>query len=121
MDSPANGQHCDPIVISRTHDAEDLVTILLSVEPNQDFFRGHFPRYPLLPGVVQIAWAEAGAKEHFAMHGSCKTLERLKFMGPIQPPIRVSLVLEKVDASVVKFHYRDDYKTYASGRLVYGL
>ncbi len=44
---------------------ESGVSLDLKVSPNLVYFPDHFARYPILPGVVQLAWAEYFAKQFF--------------------------------------------------------
>jgi 3-hydroxymyristoyl/3-hydroxydecanoyl-(acyl carrier protein) dehydratase len=40
-------------------------TYRLRVPPTLEHFRGHFPGFPILPGVVQLDWAVRFGRLHF--------------------------------------------------------
>ncbi|EXU74581.1 MULTISPECIES: 3-hydroxyacyl-ACP dehydratase FabZ family protein [Erwinia] len=67
--------------------------ILLRVDAELFWFRGHFPDQPILPGVAQLDWV---------MHYGCKLLaqgkvfsaiENIKFQQPVLPASQLLLTL----------------------------
>ena len=106
-----------PIVLGQRQDAAGSV-LRLRVEASSPWFEGHFPRFAILPGVVQIGWAE-----HFAcsLHGftpDLSAVEQLKFKRPILPGTELDLVL-KPDAATgkLRYEYRDGETSYSAGVL----
>lgn len=99
--------------------------LTLFVSEKLCYFAGHFPSFPILPGVVQVDWAVAFARDYLAMQSPVTQVERLKFTHPIQPNKRVLLSLAlSADNSCVNFRFHaPDLQppvTYSQGRLVYG-
>ena len=96
------------------------VTLTLSVPASLCYFPGHFPAYPILPGVVQIAWAVDFAATYLEVAGAVRDLERLKFTHPILPAARLALTLRAdADHKLVQFHYHTPSKSFSIGRLIY--
>ena len=91
------------------------------VEPENPWFRGHFPGFAILPGVVQIGWAEHYARTLYGFDGGIAALEQVKFRRPIQPGAKLTLAL-RPDAAVrrVRYEYRDAEASYSSGVLQFG-
>jgi 3-hydroxymyristoyl/3-hydroxydecanoyl-(acyl carrier protein) dehydratase len=81
-------------------------------------FRGHFPSYPILPGVVQLQWAVAYGREHFGLGDAAVVTVRVKFRRPCLPDERLLLALSLVDEHrALSFDYRGEDGLRSSGRL----
>lgn len=109
----------DPVVLAeQQHDG--VWTLALLVPHELVYFAGHFPAAPVLPGVVQIAWALALAAPRLGTPARCTLMEALKFQRLLRPGDRVELVL-RYDTARQKLHfaYRDGDKAYSSGRLAW--
>jgi predicted hotdog family 3-hydroxylacyl-ACP dehydratase len=48
-------------------------------------FAGHFPGEPILPGVVQLEWVLALARDRLGMRRAPSALEAIKFREPLRP------------------------------------
>lgn len=115
VESPNN----QPSVISAQVE-DSRAELVLLVDADLGCFVGHFPGYPILPGVVQIDWAVACARDYLGLVNPVKTLDRLKFTNPIQPGIRLHLTLEMDPSrSFANFLYHNDELVFAVGRLHY--
>lgn len=98
---------------------DGLWTLELRIPTDIAYFAGHFPSAPVLPGVVQIAWALELAASRLGTPRACRTMEALKFQHVLRPGERVDLTL-RWDAARGKLHfaYRLGEHAYSSGRLV---
>ena len=90
------------------------ITAIKAVSMNEDFFQGHFPGRPIMPGVLIVeALAQAAgvlAVESFNLAGSGKlvyfmAIEGAKFRSPVEPGCLLQLDVEFVQkrATVSKF------------------
>ncbi len=97
-------------------------TLRLEVEPRLPGFDGHFPAHPVLPGVVQLDWAERFGRELFAgLLPRLLGVEQLKFQQIIAPSHLVELRLEaSADGAWLRFQLASARGTHASGRLRFG-
>ncbi|MGF1828569.1 3-hydroxyacyl-ACP dehydratase [Photobacterium angustum] len=70
-------------------------------------FKGHFPAFPLLPGVSQIDWAVHFAKQCLPdMPTSFNGMDVIKFQEPILPDSTITLTLEwRDDQQKLHFSY----------------
>ena len=84
---------------------------------NSNFFRGHFDVMPVLPGVVQLFYANWFADEVFNIKLSNIEAKRIKFSNIIKPDEELILKLTNKDNSV-EFTYLGDDKIYSSGIFV---
>jgi 3-hydroxymyristoyl/3-hydroxydecanoyl-(acyl carrier protein) dehydratase len=104
----------------------DTLDLSLYVPPHLCYFAGHFPTFPILPGVVQLNWAVHYAREFLALTAPVINVERLKFTCPIQPDMKVNLSISTdAEKKVVNFrfysatHPSSQPLTFSQGRLVY--
>lgn len=103
--------------------AADAAAVQLSIKVPKElsYFPNHFPGFPLLPGVVQIGWAEYFGKLFFRMAEPFSHMEAVKFSKMIHPNDELELNLEWREASgKLYFSYRCGTDSSSSGRLVYG-
>ena len=101
--------------ITPTHHELDLV-----IAADHTCFAGHFPGYPILPGVVQVGWAVNCAAELHGFASGLEKLERVKFMRPIFPGMHITLHLSvDTGSKKVRYEYRDATTCYASGTLCF--
>lgn len=113
----------DVKVVQGHVDAQLLVT------PDLAGFAGHFPDFPILPGVVQLDWAVHYAQEFLLLDEPVMRVERLKFTCPISPntPLQLSLIYDASKAAVDFRFYRtlnshgDGARelNFSQGRLIY--
>lgn len=83
-------------------------------------FTGHFPQTPVLPGVVQIDWAQQLARQLIDdLPARFAGMEVLKFQQLVRPGDRLQLSL-RFDAGRGKlyFAYRNDEAACSSGRIL---
>lgn len=100
---------------------EDNVALLtLRIPVDLQHFDVHFPALPILPGVVQIAWALAHGAARFGTPAACRRVEMLKFQQPLRPGDVVQLRL-RYEATLrrLQFGYASDDAQYSSGRLLW--
>lgn len=97
----------------------DRVELRLHVPAELAYFPDHFPRFAMLPGVVQLDWAIALAREHLALRGEFRKLLNLKFQHPILPGNEVALTLAQPAQGEIIFAYRCAERTCSGGRIVF--
>jgi len=107
-----------PEVLARRGEGDEVV-FDLQVSPELDFFAGHFPGRPILPGVIQVQWAIAFARELGWGRGEFQALEQLKFNALVRPPARLSLRLIR-NAQGLQFAYSENENRCSSGRVRFG-
>ncbi len=101
---------------------DNRAQLQLKVLASLVYFPDHFPNYPILPGVVQIGWAEHFAKILFPINQPFCRMEVIKFIKPILPDCELTLQLTwKADSGKLYFQFKAHGDNYSSGRLVYGV
>lgn len=94
--------------------------VRLHISENLIYFAGHFPDFPILPGVVQLDWAVHYACEFLALNTPVISVERLKFTCPIRPAMQVTLSIEtNPEKRYASFRFYHEHLTFSQGRLVY--
>ncbi|MBK4988732.1 AMP-binding protein [Pseudomonas sp. S36] len=84
--------------------AGDELQFNLAVPLDLACFSGHFPRTPVLPGVVQIDWAIALATEHLQAGLHFAGMEVLKFQQLVRPGDQLALSL-RLDRARSKLYF----------------
>ena len=93
----------------------------LSVPPDLAYFSGHFPKAPVLPGVVQVEWALNLGRQLLNLPGAFAGMEVLKFQQLVRPGDEVQLHLRfDPERGKLYFAYRNDTATCSSGRILLG-
>lgn len=98
---------------------DNTLKLLLQIDPEITYFKGHFDDYPILAGVVQLDWAIHYGKKLLDAHGSFSGMEVIKFQQPILPNDNVLLTL-KWDEEKQKLYFwytSGDNISHASGRI----
>ncbi|CAN7712754.1 AMP-binding protein [Aquipseudomonas alcaligenes] len=82
-------------------------------------FSGHFPRTPVLPGVVQIDWAQQLARQLMDLPPRFAGMEVLKFQQLVRPGDRLQLSLRfDADKGKLYFAFRNGEAACSSGRIL---
>lgn len=93
---------------------DQRIVAIKAVSINEEFFQGHFPGRPIMPGVLQVeALAQAAgvlAVESLGLAGSGKlvyfmSIDGVKFRRPVEPGVLLRLEVEFVQkrARICKF------------------
>lgn len=97
-------------------------SLQLSVPPDLAYFSGHFPKAPVLPGVVQVEWALNLGRQLLNLSGPFAGMEVLKFQQLVRPGDEIQLHLRfDPERSKLYFAYRNDTATCSSGRILLGI
>ena len=113
-------QKPDAPVVQATRATERGVELDLTLPPGLVFFDGHFERYPILPGVVQLDWAIDFARRHLHATGYPGQFAQLKFRRPIRPDDALVLKLDREISGGrewLVFEYRRDDDSCSSGKI----
>lgn len=95
------------------------VEISVKYEATSPYFDGHFPSFPLLPGVVQIGRAVNEARKAFGINTPLKTVKKVKFTKPIRPGDDVTLIMERNGAYEVSCRFESCRGSHSSARLFF--
>lgn len=104
-----------PLVLSRFR--EDNVGVFkLAFLKNSNFFKGHFDGFPILPGVVQLFYANWFTKLAFGMDCTKGQIRKVKFTNIIHPSEIVELELKKTEKGV-EYRFLRENSVCSSGQL----
>ncbi len=115
--TPPRGAALRPRVTGRTEQPGG-VSLSLEVPAGLDWFDGHFPGEPILPGVAQVGWAIAYAREQFGLDRDPQRIDRVKFLRTAGPGARLALELTR-DGGHVSWRLREGDKLLSRGRLTF--
>lgn len=105
-----------PNIVKLENDGQNA-EITLIFPKNSNFFKGHFPDFPILPGVVQLFFAKEFARDIFNLYFVPQKVKKVKFSSIIKPEMKVKLVLTRNEKSI-EYKYIDEEKTFSSGTFV---
>ena len=98
--------------------SEARVELTLAISERLPYFRGHFPGFAILPGVVQLDWAIQYGRQYFALGEVASNEIRTKFRKPIRPNHRVTLILKHLPSrNSIQFDYIDADGACSSGQI----
>jgi acyl-coenzyme A synthetase/AMP-(fatty) acid ligase len=107
-----------PEVLERSQ-VEGEWSLQLAVPPDLAYFSGHFPKTPVLPGVVQVDWALSLGQQLMALPPKFAGMEVLKFQQLVRPGDEIQLHLRFDPArGKLYFTYRNEAATCSSGRIL---
>lgn len=100
-------------------EADGEWSLQLAVPPDLAYFSGHFPRAPVLPGVVQVEWAMSLGQQLMDLPAKFAGMEVLKFQQLVRPGDEIQLHLRFDPArGKLYFAYRNETATCSSGRIL---
>lgn len=107
----------DPEIVGVAR-SEEQAELKLFIPEALIYFRGHFPGFAILPGVVQLDWGIQYARQHFALGAVFASTIRIKFRKPIRPNHHLTLSLKYVRSrNCIYFDYADAEGACSSGQV----
>lgn len=95
---------------------ENSITYTIFFNKNCNFYNGHFPNYPITPGVAQLYLASELASQYFNLNTGIGQIKKIKFSNIIHPNTIVNLSLTKTNNGIEYSYFKEDTK-YSSGLL----
>ncbi|MFG0517240.1 ApeI family dehydratase [Kluyvera intermedia] len=95
-----------PRETERRHTESQQLDVVLCLDPDLLWFRGHFAVQPLLPGVAQIDWVMHYATTILLSGWHFQQLQNVKFQSPLLPGATVTLTLNwHAERQILSFSY----------------
>ena len=104
----------EPVVREWEAQGERLVAHLV-FPADMECFRGHFPGFPVLPGVAQLYFLHHFAKQAFPDFPTTPTYRRLKFQKVVLPFVPVTLELTRQKPGCFSFSFSNPHGACSSG------
>ena len=109
-----------PIILEKKIIPEKNQALLTLFIPEVlDYFCGHFPNYPVLPGIVQVNWVIEFVQSLFNIESiNIQKIDQLKFMRVILPNSKINLSFVINNQRIIfKYYNEDDY--FSSGKITF--
>ena len=108
-----------PEIVSEQVQKNDVL-LVCDIPAGLIYFDGHFSGNPILPGIVQVHWAEAFGRRLLPLQGCFARLENIKFQRVIVPASQVILNLRYDEVKQkLSFEYRSEKGVHSSGRICF--
>ena len=107
----------EPIVLNLEHNQNHLSADFY-FDDTLEYFKGHFPHFPILPGVIQLHFAFYFMKLYFDAEFKNFNIHKLKFSSLIVPNKLIHFTLSKLSDDEYSFLFGTEEKTYSSGKIV---
>jgi 3-hydroxymyristoyl/3-hydroxydecanoyl-(acyl carrier protein) dehydratase len=91
----------------------------LKFSADEHFFKGHYPGYPVTPGVMLIDKAHSAAETLLNRKIVLKAIKKVKFSNPILPEEVVVLKLEQKGEGEMAYSFSKEGVQCASGTFVF--
>ena len=97
----------------------DVVKFVMTIPSGYERFKGHFPEFPLVAGVCQLAWVQSAIRQWFDPAFILSNIDSAKFSAFIVPETEVLVEISKNGVRSYKFSIAsaDGLKKFASGRI----
>lgn len=79
--------------IDELKSSETEITAKITLNPNHEIFKGHFPENPIMPGVCMMQIIKELTEKVLGKELFLQTSTNIKFMAKINPEINPNLVL----------------------------
>src|SRR5712691_10262783 len=98
--------------------ADNRVELSLAIPRDLVYFRGHFPAFAVLPGVVQVHWVMNYSRRYFNLGDTSARALLIKFRRLIRPGDQLLLALSYQSIrNQIDFSYADAEGILSSGRI----
>ncbi len=104
-----------PVILKREM-SEKSAKFSLWLYPSSNFYNGHFPKYPVTPGVVQLYLASFIGSRVFGEELSDGQMKRIKFSNIIKAGEVVDLIFTRTSNNV-EYEYKQGEKSFSAGVL----
>ena len=108
----------EPVIENESRDA-DVLSMDLTFIPDAVYFDGHFRKFKILPGVVQLDFAERCVRRVWKERPFSGELSRLKFQRPVLPKETVRLEIRKSGVKRYDFSFKCAQAVCTTGAFVY--
>lgn len=100
--------------------SDNEIELSFNIPENLHYFKGHYPDFPIVPGVVEIDWAIKYAKEYLNLNARFIGMEAVKFHAFITPNDNIMLHLNfKKENRKLLFSFTSKTSKLSSGRILF--
>ena len=105
-------------VLQNVSQIDDKFTADLTFLEDSPYFKGHFPDYPILPGVIQLHFVFQFIRQVFHIQGKSFDILKMKFSSLILPGILTHFELNRLSENEFSFIYSQKDKICSAGKII---
>ena len=106
--------------VIRQESVDGRLSMECRIPAELEYFDGHFPDNPILPGIAQTHWAESYGRQLLSVKGEFTRLEAIKFQQVIPPECIVTLTINYDEVkNKLSFQYESKRGVHSSGRICF--
>lgn len=83
---------------------ENVISAEVKIMPDSSWFRGHFPGFPILPGIAQLSMVYEAVKK-FNPDLKIVQIQRVKFKQPVKPGDILKIKVERSRKQVNAYNF----------------
>ncbi len=103
-------------VIKQITEKENEASIKMVFPKSCNFFEGHFNKFPILPGVIQLYFANMLTQDIFKIKIKESPIKKMKFSHLIRPDAEIDLII-KIEGKNIHYQYNKNEQICSSGVL----
>lgn len=107
------------IILEKVNIQAKLIELSLFIPHTIKYFDGHFPKHPVLPGVVQVDWVLYFIEKYLNIQNvKVSGVDQLKFTQVILPDSNIDVKIQ-LEENKITFQYYKDKVSFSSGKIIY--
>lgn len=106
-------------IVEAVEESPTSWSAVLTFRPEAPYFKGHFPSFAVLPGVIQIGMAHHFAEQWLRRSVTLKGVKKMKFTRVIVPGEQIRFSLTRKSEQELVYDYRKGEQSCSSGVLCF--
>ncbi len=71
---------------------ENRIELIVELQKNHDIFKGHFPNFPVVPGIAMLQLLKNGLEKYLQSNLQLQSSSQIKFLNKVNPNEETMLI-----------------------------